>query len=67
MAILDYPGDANTLRERYADAVEKEKKSIRKNFNDMDLDNSSVRNEIEDIIDKMEKECKSLISSLRGM
>lgn len=39
---------------------------IQKNFNDMDFENASAREEMQDVIDNMKRHCRNLISELHS-
>ena len=67
MAYIYYTGDADSKRSQYINDIERARRSINKNFREMDLDNASAKDEIEKLVDKMKRECDSLISTLRGI
>ena len=48
----------------YIDYVENQKEKIRKNYEDMDLENSELNTKFEEIVERMEKKCDDLISKI---
>ena len=67
MSWLLYTGDADANRAKYVAKINDCKKRVRKNFKEMDLENASARNEIEIKVEKIVKECESLVSRLEGI
>lgn len=57
---------ANKLMNEYIEELEAIKRDICKNFQDMDLTNASVQNEMEEIIGYITWECDSLISAIES-
>ncbi|HEX9062319.1 MAG TPA: hypothetical protein VF941_19280 [Clostridia bacterium] len=57
---------ARQLIDAYVNEIERQIKSIQKNFNDMDFENADARNEAENIINNMKSNCRSLIDELRS-
>ncbi|MBD7911800.1 MULTISPECIES: hypothetical protein [Clostridium] len=55
---------AERLVSKYVDEIEREKKQIIKNFQDMDLDNADVKNDFALIVNSMVQKCDSLISEI---
>ena len=49
---------------QYVDYVENQKEKIRKNYEDMDLENSELNTKFEEIVERMEKKCDDLISKI---
>lgn len=57
-------GYSERLVANYIEEIEAEKKKIVKNFNDMDFQNAVTKNEFEEIINDMVKNCDQLIENL---
>lgn len=57
---------ANKLMNAYIEELEDIKRKVSRNFQDMDLTNASVQNEMEEIIDCITWECDSLISAIES-
>lgn len=55
---------ANKLMNAYIEELEDIKRDVCKSFQDMDLANASVQNEMEKIIGHITWECDSLISAI---
>lgn len=51
----------------YIKTIEKHKNKIRKNFNDMDLENADIRDRFDEVIRNIEKECNDLIAYIEGV
>ena len=45
---------------QYVDYVENQKRKIRKNYEDMDLENSELNTKFEEIVERMEQKCDDL-------
>lgn len=64
---------ANLIMGHYQQQLEEIKQKVHKNFSEMDLENNSAKEDMEDIIAEVEAECTKLsayiereISSIRG-
>jgi len=57
---------ANGLVSTYVRQLNTQIESIQKNFNDMDFENASARNEMEAVINNMKSSCRNLISDLQA-
>lgn len=53
--------------EHYAAYLEKQKKKVRKNFEEMDLENVKLRDDMEEAVEEIEKEINQAISSLNSI
>ena len=60
-----YSAEAKVLE--YILTVEKAKRAVRNNFEDMDLENNNKRDEIECIIEEMERKCNAVVGTLEGL
>lgn len=59
--------EASSRIEKYDEYIEKVIKGARKNFEDMDFENANRRNEMEDIIDEMERDCRNVQESMNSL
>ena len=61
-ATPSYMGKA--LINGYVNYIQEQKDSIRKNYEDMDLENSEVNTKFEEIVSSMEKKCEEVKSKI---
>jgi len=66
MGILSI-SSATSKVNRYRDVIVEMKKSARNNFEDMDLENNDVRDDIEEIVEYIESRCNSAVGILDGL
>lgn len=66
MGVLSSAEGSNRVL-RYQNKVDKIKSDIRKNFGDMDLVNNNRRDEIEAIVEEIERKCDTAYSSLSSL
>ncbi len=52
------------LVSNYLNEIESQKKMMEKNFKDMDLENASVRDDIEDLVNEMKCYCDQLKTAI---
>ncbi len=57
---------ANKLMNAYIEELEDIKRKVQKNFQDMDLANAGLQDEMQEIIDGIIWECESLRSAIEG-
>lgn len=57
---------AEGLASKYINDIERQKKLILKNFNDMDLENADIIEDFEEIIKSIINECDSLIAEIKS-
>lgn len=57
---------AEGLASKYIKDIERQKKLILKNFNDMDLENADIIEDFEEIIKSIVNECDSLIAEIKS-
>lgn len=57
---------AEYLRRQYINAYEDTRTKIRTNFDDMDLDNAVLRDEIEDLVEAAEQLCRKCEAEVSG-
>lgn len=66
MGVLSSAEGSNRVL-RYQNKVDKIKSDIRKNFGDMDLENNNRRDEIEAIVEEIERKCDTVYSGLSSL
>lgn len=54
------------LVNNYISEIERKKTSIQKNFEDMDFSNSNLRDEYEELVSNMKRECDNLIRTIES-
>lgn len=64
MSYFYYTGDADANKSRFISQIERYRDKVVKNFDDMDIENATAKNEIEREIDSIKTACNSLISTL---
>ncbi|MDE7062730.1 MAG: hypothetical protein K2O73_05750 [Lachnospiraceae bacterium] len=57
---------ANKVLNAYIEEVEGVRYRIQKDFEDMDFENASARNDMEDCVQRMLAQCDSLIQEIQG-
>lgn len=57
---------AERLVSNYIEEIERQRNSMRKNFEDMDFVNANARDEFEKIVTCMTDNCNSLINEING-
>lgn len=57
---------ANKVLDAYIEEVEDVRYRIQKDFEDMDIENASARNDMEDCVQRMLAQCDSLIQEIQG-
>ena len=60
-------GEAESIVEHYRTRLAKEKKKVRKNFEEMDLENVKLRDDMEKEIKKIENAVDRAVSGLGGI
>lgn len=66
MALRLSSGDAKYQLEQYKHLVNEVKKQADKNFKDMDFENADRREEMEEIVQKMIKDCEDTVSEIEN-
>lgn len=66
MGVLSSGEGKNRVR-GYQNKLDKLKRNMRNNFNDMDLENNNRRDEIEAIVEEIERKCDTVYSSLSSL
>lgn len=54
------------LVNNYISEIERKKTIIQKNFEDMDFSNSNLRDEYEELVSNMKRECDNLIRTIES-
>lgn len=62
-----YSLDLNTSRQRYISKIKKQREKVKKNFEEMDFENASARNDAEKTVNDISSACDALISKLYRM
>lgn len=67
MALRISAAEARCQLMEYADLVNEVKKQADKNFKDMDFENANRREAMEDIIQKMIKDCEDTVDTMESL
>lgn len=67
MEYISNTGSADINKKFYISVIEEQREKVKKNFQDMDLENATVRDEIEKEANEIVKECNQLISKLQSI
>lgn len=59
--------DAESKKNYYRRILEKAKKNVRENFEEMDFENANKRSDMENIIEEIEEACQAKMNELDGM
>ncbi len=59
--------NADINKTNYISEIKEQRTKIKKNFNDMDLENATAKNEIESAVNAIIQECNLLISKLESI
>ncbi|MBE6047146.1 MAG: hypothetical protein E7213_01855 [Clostridium sp.] len=57
---------SNKMIKAYVEEITKQKKLIKRNFEEMDFENADARNKFKEIVNEMIRNCDSLISKLNS-
>jgi len=67
MEHISCTSNADINKRNYISEIKEQRAKIKKNFNDMDLENATAKNEIENEVNEMIRECNLLISKLESI
>ena len=67
MSSFYYTGDADNNKRQFVAEIEHQKRRIKKDFADMDIENATAKDQLEAEVESILSECDSLISLLEEM